>query len=335
MSRLEQKVLIIENDLKIQQKIQSFLDSHNISCVFFEDTNDYLISNHHTEETIPICIVSSDTQNLEILFNKIHRNKITIKPIICSRTDIHQYSKLLYKYQVSFFISMLSEMWLWDLKCSINSIKNNTPIQVSDYFEKSTIRPITLEQHNKDKETKEPNYILETTIQSFQARKLIVNSISNLLFEKSNVGSTLVRFILNETTFNACIRAPVDTNGSPIFKEEFITSATISKLENKKFTTKEQIILQFGVYNDNLILSCKDFFGSLSISEILYRIQRHLNEQETGAMDLHGRGITFISEYSDRLIINVHPKRFTEIIILKNLKNPAPHRTVIAQTFAD
>jgi sigma-B regulation protein RsbU (phosphoserine phosphatase) len=112
--------------------------------------------------------------------------------------------------------------------------------------------------------------------------------------------------ILNESILNAIFNAPVDDLGSHMFKR-MNKKTRIHMIPGKEPVAR--------VLSDakKFVISIKDFYGSISRADIYdYLPHGEIREKEGGA----GIGMYIVFKYSHKFVINVEPRKFTEMIFV-------------------
>lgn len=89
---------------------------------------------------------------------------------------------------------------------------------------------------------------------------------------------------------------------------------------NVELNRKEEVVVCWGKDDEKAAVSVTDQKGRLSKKDILYWLERNTTKGENGLSigltDCHGKGLFITRETLDRLIINIHPGKKTEIIMV-------------------
>ena len=82
----------------------------------------------------------------------------------------------------------------------------------------------------------------------------------------------------------------------------------------------EEILIDWGSDKEKNGISVTDQKGRLSKKNILYWLERNMTRRENGLLkglsDNHGKGLFITREFVDRLIINIEPRKKTEIVMI-------------------
>lgn len=133
----------------------------------------------------------------------------------------------------------------------------------------------------------------------------------------------IIEKILNEALTNALYNAPVDGNGKPINRER--DRKEIVKAESGREPVME--ILQDA---DKIVLSVKDFYGSLTKNVIdHYLTHGEVAEKAGGA----GVGMYLIMRDAHKLVINIDPGKMTELIIVLHKFKRFSHYQALEKSF--
>jgi hypothetical protein len=112
--------------------------------------------------------------------------------------------------------------------------------------------------------------------------------------------------VLNESILNAIFNAPVDDMGSHMFKR--MNKKTIIHM----IPGKEPVV-KLLTDPKKIVISIKDFYGTLTKNDIFdYLPLGEIREKEGGA----GIGMYLIFKFSHKFVINIQPRKFTEMIFV-------------------
>jgi DNA-binding NarL/FixJ family response regulator len=117
-------------------------------------------------------------------------------------------------------------------------------------------------------------------------------------------GAGDMQLLLDEIVTNAVYHAPALPDGTE--KYEDFSDITLSP--------REYVRLECGCDAEKYGVAVIDNMGRLTKDTVLYKIERQ--RSGAGALDDSGRGLHMSRLFSDRLIINIAPKKKTEVILI-------------------
>lgn len=227
------------------------------------------------------------------------------------KSDDHKYKEALsYLPKLSLLTALVDHN-------GINDILKETKVEhlfgLSGANSFSDIRDFILTFFNKqlwtaDTFCKNP---LKVSEKLFLSSEGVMDSIQELLSSHDfsecfeGVEDYLVQ-ILNESIQNAIFNAPVDDLGSHMFKR-MNKKTVIHMIPGKEPVAK--------VLSDSkkFVISIKDFYGSITRNDIYdYLPMGEIREKEGGA----GVGMYLVFKFSHKFVINVVPRKFTEMIFV-------------------
>lgn len=113
-----------------------------------------------------------------------------------------------------------------------------------------------------------------------------------------------MRLTLDEIVTNAVYHAPAFPDGTQ--KYEAYSEVTLAP--------GEFVHLECACDAEKYGISVVDDAGRLTRETVLYKIERQLSGE--GALDVSGRGLHMSRLFSDRMIVNIAPKKRTEVILI-------------------
>jgi CheY-like chemotaxis protein len=129
------------------------------------------------------------------------------------------------------------------------------------------------------------------------------------LFQKRFGTSGDMRLILDEIITNAIYHAPILADGTEKYQE--FSDITLEP--------HEYIYVDCGYDSEKYAVSITDCQGHLTKETVLYKIERQVTGE--GLLDDSGRGIHMSRLFADRMIINIDPKKKTEVILMNYFSN--------------
>lgn len=147
------------------------------------------------------------------------------------------------------------------------------------------------------------SFIKEYTVKSSADAKEVREDILSSLLKYVRSTNDL-KLVLDEIVTNALYHSPRDAAGNEKYEE----------YSNITLDASEYIHIQCAVDDEKYGVSIADHQGSLRKETILYKVNRHIRGE--GVLDDNGRGMFMSRIFADRLIMNIHPGKKTEIIVL-------------------
>lgn len=129
------------------------------------------------------------------------------------------------------------------------------------------------------------------------------------LFQKRFGTSGDMRLILDEIITNAIYHAPMLADGTEKYQE----------FSDIILEPHEYIYVDCGYDSEKYAVSITDCQGHLTKETVLYKIERQVTGE--GLLDDSGRGIHMSRLFADRMIINIDPKKKTEVILMNYFSN--------------
>lgn len=174
--------------------------------------------------------------------------------------------------------------------------------------------------------------LYSVTIKSSDDRVNWINKVSEML-EENEMPVSVSRLILDEMITNALVRAPRNPDGSYKYQTKSPNTDTLIPKDFYELDPEDHVILQFGRYDEWIVISCKDPQGLLTKDEILYRLRRNIaidpqNNLPLGIGDTHGRGIFLMRENLTNLVFNIEPGKKTEVLAFYNTRHDIPYKNI-------
>jgi hypothetical protein len=149
-------------------------------------------------------------------------------------------------------------------------------------------------------------------ISSDQKKQLL--DLANLFFSGApqHVKDSLL-LGLDELFTNAVYNAPVDDKGKR-------PNAAVSR--SVKVTSKRPITVRFARDGANAAIAVRDEYGSLDSATVLGALDRCYADRQAAPQDKAGGaglGFYMLLQNSNRLVLNIQPGAFTEVIIVRKL----------------
>ncbi len=247
--------------------------------------------------------------------------------------DINNYINYVYKHQIDQVISKQSDMNLKYIKVTIDKLLSKRIFGVQHYF--SDIQILSPQEspkylygfhslHNKILYTKE--------IRSSRERSKWVNKIGKQLAMCSNFSEASVVLTLEEISLNAMIHAPRNKDKTMKYARKMYKHF-FPHTKHLTLERSDYFYLQYGYYDNWVIIACLDLQGNLTKQDILYRLNRHISVDHStnvpyGLMDTHGRAFLLLRESLTKLIINIQKNQKSEIICLYNTSQNTVYKDI-------
>ena len=126
-----------------------------------------------------------------------------------------------------------------------------------------------------------------------------------------------MRLVLQELLTNAMFYGARNEDGSA--KDTWTHDFELSK--------EQAIEVEWIEDKDKVGVCVRDHGGKLDSHTILHWLERQTRKDEfgvpIGALDIHGRGLFFSRIFSDRMIVNIHSGKRTEVLSI-NWRSEAP-----------
>ena len=244
--------------------------------------------------------------------------------------DTLDYIDFIYEHQISNVISKHSNLSLKYIYTTACKLLSSEIFGVEKYFPKVKV----LFPSEMPPEAGLKNRILySVNIHSIREKSDWGDRISKLFKQEMGIPDSFSKLIYDEITTNAIYRAPRHEDGKYKFQKKDAKTDRIIQKEDIRLEKEDHFIVQYGYFDEFMILVCQDNYGSLLKKEVLYRIRRHLKTSpETGLplglSDYHGRGFFLLREQLTNLIINIKRTKKTEIICLYNKDYNTPYKNM-------
>ena len=244
--------------------------------------------------------------------------------------DTSDYIDFICEHQISNIISKHSNLSLRYIYVTAHKLLSSDIFGVGQYFENLKV----LYPSEMPSEADLKNRTLYTVnIRSLEEKSIWSEQISKLFKQKLNIPESFSKVILEEITTNAIYRACWLEEGNYKYQEKDPKTGKITQKENIRLEREDHFIIQYGYYNDFMIMVCQDNYGTLYKREVLYRLRRHLKNCPVtglplGLSDYHGRGLFLLREQLTNLIINIERNKKTEVICVYNKDHNTPYKGI-------
>lgn len=170
----------------------------------------------------------------------------------------------------------------------------------------------------------------ETTVhrirlRSFKERQKVIGAIVDFA-EASSVRRQIrgsIAQVCEELLMNALYDAPVDDEGTLLFKE-------VTPKERTKMESPEPASIRCAVTPSQFVVSVRDRFGRLNKETLLAVLkkclteERQIDDKNVGA----GLGLYFVANHSSRYVVNVADNMATEVVCTFDTNKRSPIRLI-------
>ncbi len=330
------RILLVEDSESIMLAIHDFLVPH-FEVVTADSAEEALQATGRQHFDLLITDINLPGNSGFDLFRRMKASDPNLKIILITAYDINSYIHLISDLGIDQVISKHSNLSLADIFVAATKTISGDIFGVKKYF--PDLR-VLFPSEKSDSNELINRELRSLTIRDSNEREMAIDSVSRLLFEYGKIPESLSKLVLDEITTNAMIRAPRNADGSYKYQKVIAEKDMLIPNENIRLAPEDYFILQYGFYDQWMILVCIDPHGSLTKEEVLYRLKRHINLNPgtglpEGLTDSHGRGIFLLREHLSHLIFNIHRKRKTEVICLYNRISDAPYKNISIYEITD
>lgn len=242
--------------------------------------------------------------------------------------DINQYIHFAKEHKIWNIIPKYSSLDLNFIVVMVNKLFTGDIFGIEKYF--SDIEIYIDKKSSKFKKI-ENKQIAYKTIKSYKEREIFGEEIA-YYFKKKGASSNVSQ-IIEELTANAMIRAPKDEKGDFKFQVHEKEADKLTSRNSFELSEEDYFEIGYGIYNKLFIFVTRDYYGTLTKEEILYRLDRQItNDTKTGKPiginDSHGRGLYICREFSDQLIFNIKKNKMTEVIAILDSSDSKSYKGV-------
>jgi len=327
-------ILLVEDVESILLAIRDYLIS------FFEVT--VVRSSEEAKEKIDEFI--SEDKKIDLIISDIHlpgesgielliyiRNLLPdTKTALITSYDINDFIDYIQRETIDQVISKHYQMSLHDIMVMSKKLITNEIFGIEKYFEGIKVYYPTEIKNKLEPSNRE---IFSVTIKNSKDRIYWTDKIAEILEKERNVPDFLTKLVLDEVTTNAMIRAPKFSDGSYKYQKQNTKNDTLIPNDEIELDEEDYFIVQYGFYDNWVLLNCIDPHGNLRKKEVLYRLQRHISiNQKTGLPDglgdSHGRGIFLLREHLTHLVFNIERSKKTEVLCMINQKQELQYKNI-------
>lgn len=332
------KILIVEDSESILIAIRDYLISTFAVSVStsFDEAIEILKKNLTQDTPIQLLIADINLQNkndgkdgIELCRQaKLLDNNI--KTALITSYEINDYIDIIYQNGINQVITKHNSMSLYDIQVMAYKTITGDIFGIQKYFPDIKI---FFPSERRDSSYPQNKEVFSFTIRSFEEAMLWNEQISQNIQEQKNVSLAVVRLVLDELTTNALFKAPRDENGDFKYQYKLRGKNIVVPLNYSSLDEEDHFILQYGYYDDWIVIACIDPHGTLRKKDILYRLRRHIMRDSVtgfpqGLVDSHGRGFFLLREHLTHLIFNLHENKKTEVLAFYRKGKDIPYKNI-------
>ncbi len=278
------RILIVDDEVSIRTMLLDFLE-----------TSYEVVTAEHAEAALALCsertfdMVISDInmpgmKGPQLLF-EIKRLYPATRTVLITAYNVDDYVRLARKSGVSNIIPKTSPFNFTELGSLVDGLLSGNIFGMARYM-LPTYTPLG-------------TFVVHSSNEAKDMREAAVA----LLSDKLGVAGDM-RLILDEIMTNAVYHAPAFPDGTRKYEE----------FSDVVLTPEEYVYLECGYDTEKYGISVTDNMGRLTKETVLYKIERQMSGE--GVLDDSGRGLHMSRLFSDRMIINIAPKRKTEVLLI-------------------
>ncbi|MES0490591.1 MAG: response regulator [Leptospirales bacterium] len=254
----------------------------------------------------------------------------TTKISLITSYEINRFIDFIYEHEIDQVFTKHSNLSLHDIRVMARKTITGDIFGVEKYFDKIEI---FYPSEMKDVTKPENHQLFSVTIKSTEDKVYWMNEVSNILEKERKMPLPVAKLILDELLTNAIVRAARHEDGSFKYQHRHGDSDILVPKDKIELAPEDYVILQYGYYDDWVIITCKDPHGTLRKKEVLYRLRRHIavNPQSAlpeGIADSHGRGIFLLREHLTYLIFNIQKNIKTEVLAFYHPGQDTPYKNI-------
>lgn len=338
MDLVKNKILIVEDSESILMALRDYLISTFDVRIATSFTEGKKILQDALQEKNPIQLLIADI-NLQ---NDQQESKSgielcqeakdidpNIKTALITSYEINNYIDAIYQNEINQVITKHSSMSLFDIQVMAYKTISGDIFGIQKYFPDVKIYSANEAKHEFPKNKEVFTFVIRSFHESVQCNEKVSKNIE----EQKGISPAVIRLILDELTTNALFKGPRDQNGEFKYQYRLKGKDILFPLNFSELSKEDYFVLQYGFYNDWIIIACSDPHGTLRKKEILYRLRRHIAHDSTtgfpqGLVDSHGRGLFLLREHLTHLIFNLQENKKTEVLAFYQKGRDIPYKNI-------
>jgi CheY-like chemotaxis protein len=324
------KILLVEDVESIQLAIRDFLFSrYDVQAITTAEQALMALAMSPDIDLLITDIKLPEMNGFE-LGRLARKLRPSIPIIIITSYDVNEFIEIIKEHGFSQIITKHGRMSLKEIEITVEKMLSGDIFGVQKYFPE--LREIEVKQTAFPR-TFANGALYTTRIRSLHERGELTDKIAAQLKSQKKAPESTIKLVLDEITSNAMFRAPVGDGGEFKYQTKNAHHDILFTHQNIVLDEEDRFTLQFGVYDEWIIMCCIDPHGRLTKKEILYRLHRHLTLDAVsglpaGLHDSHGRGIFLLREQLSSLVFNIDRGRKTEVICLYNTTSAQAYKNI-------
>lgn len=314
------RILLVEDVESIQLAIRDFLFSrYDVQVASTAEQALMVLARSPDIDLLITDIRLPEVSGLELgrLARKLRPN---IPVILITSYDVNEFIDVIREHGFSQIITKHGRMSLHEIEVTIEKMLSGDIFGVRKYFPQLEEMQVTLRDFPRPFVG---GVLYSVRISSLLERGEICDRIAAQLKTQKRASEATIKLVLDEITSNAMFRAPTNDLGEFKYQTKNPQEDILQAHQEIQLDEEDRFTLQFGIFDEWIILCCSDPHGRLTKKEILYRLHRHLStDPETGMPaglhDSHGRGIFLLREHLSSVAFNIDRGRRTEVICFYN-----------------
>jgi DNA-binding response OmpR family regulator len=284
------KILVVDDEAEMRQLIVDYLRDMEHYAVFDAPDGETALAEMARQ---PFDLILSDInmpgmKGFDLL--KIVRDKYpATKRVLITAYNVEDYLDLALKYDIGNIFVKTAPFNFSELSAAIRNLLSNNIFGLDGYFEPDAERNRFLVRSARllDNHAKVMSQLVEDFDRAKRLEVVIVELLTNAIFYGAR-------------------------NDSPVRKDLWDAECELP--------TDKAIVATVVRDKEKYGISICDEGGRLKKSDVLYWLNRQTSHDDkglpVGLLDLHGRGFFIARRFIDRLIVNVHQGKRTEVIII-------------------
>lgn len=283
------RILIVDDERAIRMMLLDYLENrYHIETAETGEEALKLLQEHHFD--LVISDINMPGMNGPQLLYEIRKKYPEIKTALITAYNVDEYIRAAKEFSITNIIPKTVPFNFTELDFIVRGLVTGDIFGLSRYLLDDGI---LLEKH-----------VIKSTTEAREVREHVLE-----LFTQKFGSSGDMKLILDEIITNAIYHAPALEDGTEKYQE----------FSDFTLEPDEYITLECGYDTEKYAVAVTDCQGRLTKETVLYKIERQITGE--GLLDDSGRGIHMSRLFADRMVINIDPKKKTEVILLNYFSN--------------